>query len=227
MKHTMIGLILFLMITSTWAGTLFDDFNDGDMEEWIKVGEGIWKIKNGELVLKPVNSLFGFGIGKTTWENYTVSVKMKIVEHQTTPGWTEGAGLSLRYSPQWNAYSFTLATLGISPKRAQAVYIQGNFMGRHFEFKPFEWELDTWYNLKVIAEGKQFQFYVDDELVLKYKDKVHPTGQVGFGTAYTRTTAHFDDFVVSGDDVPNLNYSVSQKDKFASTWGKIKNPHQM
>jgi hypothetical protein len=222
MKYTMIGLILFLMITSTWAGTLIDDFNDGDMEEWIKEGEGIWRIKNGELVLKPVNSPFGFAIGETTWENYTVSVKVKIVEHQATPGWTEGAGLSLRYSPQWNAYYFTLATLGISPKRAQAVYTQGNFMGLHFEFKPFEWELDTWYNLRVTAEGEQFKFYVDDELVLEYEDNVHPTGQVGVGLAYTKTTAHFDDFVVSGDDVPNLNYSVSPKDKVAGTWGKIK-----
>jgi hypothetical protein len=96
-------------------------------------------------------------------------------------------------------------------------------MGLHFEFKPYEWELDTWYNLRVTAEGEHFKFYVDDELVLEYEDNVHPTGQVGVGVAYTKTTAHFDDFVVSGDDVPNLNYSVSSKGKLPTMWGKIKN----
>ncbi|MBC8236396.1 DUF1080 domain-containing protein [bacterium] len=222
MKYTMIILTLFLMIKSTLAGTLTDDFNDGNMDEWTKVGKGNWKIKNGELIMSPLNSPFGFAIGEETWTDYTVSVRTKIVKHQLNLGWTEGTGLGLRYSPEWNIYFFGLATLGLGAKETLCFYMRGVWIGFHFERKPFDWKLDTWYHLKVVAAGEQFQFYVDDELVLDYKDNVHPKGQISIGGGYAKTTAHFDDFAVSGDDVPNLNYSVSPKGKLPTMWGKIK-----
>ena len=34
MKHVIIFLTLLLLVTSAWSGTLLDNFDDGNMDEW-------------------------------------------------------------------------------------------------------------------------------------------------------------------------------------------------
>ena len=92
----------------------------------------------------------------------------------------------------------------------------------HLQSKPFEWKLNKWYQLKVEAKESRFKFYLDDELMIDYKDKTHPTGMIGFGSAVHTTTAHFDDFVATGDDIPDLNLSVSPQSKLAVIWAEEK-----
>jgi len=62
---------------------------------------------------------------------------------------------------------------------------------------------------------------VNDELLLEYTDNRYPIGQVGIGVT-SAVTAHFDDFVITGDDVPNSHFPVSSKGKMPTMWGKIK-----
>ena len=76
--------------------------------------------------------------------------------------------------------------------------------------------------MKVEAKESRFKFYLDDELMINYKDKTHPTSMVGVGSAVHTTTAHFDDFVVTGDDIPDLTLSVSPQSKLAVIWAKEK-----
>ncbi len=56
-------------------------------------------------------------------------------------------------------------------------------------------------------------------------DNVHPTGRPGIGVSVTATLAHFDDFVLTGDEVPDLDltFPVAPKGRIAAMWGKIKN----
>jgi hypothetical protein len=92
----------------------------------------------------------------------------------------------------------------------------------NFKSKAFSWDMDTWYHLKVTADGDTFQFYVDDELALEYEDSTRTTGEIGFGGAFNSTTIHFDDVVITGDDVPDMNLSVESKAKYTTTWAAIK-----
>jgi len=39
-------------------------------------------------------------------------------------------------------------------------------------------------------------------------------------------TAHFDDFVAAGDDVPDQGFAVSPKAKLATTWGQLKHSNR-
>ena len=60
MRFTIIGLLLFLLVIPTWAGTLTDNFNDGNSDGWRLLkgdtGAGLldetaqWTVKKGELV---------------------------------------------------------------------------------------------------------------------------------------------------------------------------------
>ena len=47
-------LCLLLIALSAWAGTLMDNFENGELEDWVQGGiggnnPGIWRIDNGEL----------------------------------------------------------------------------------------------------------------------------------------------------------------------------------
>jgi hypothetical protein len=221
MKHAMIGVALLLLATSVWAGTLRDNFDDGDMDEWDLSGAGdIWEVKNGELVITARSSPVEFFIGETTWDDYTVRVRTRIVKHQST-GNIEGSSISVRKEPE-STYVFGFGNRGGGNKIAFAFYAQGDPTARHFVSDPFEWELNTWYDLKLTAEGDQFWFYVDNRLVIHYTDDVLPKGRAGIAAGFSGTTAHFDDFSVTGDDIPDLNLDVSPQVKLATTWGQVK-----
>lgn len=226
MKYTMIGLIPFLLITSTWAGTLTDDFSDRNMNEWTKGGMGNhqgWRLENGELILESNASLNGFGIGEVTWKDYTVGVSLKIVKHHALQWSREAAVLATRGTDVSNSYYLGLGTLGLNPKQAEIFYFKdgGN---QSILSKPFAWEMDTWYDLKVTVKGNRLEFYINEELVLALTHDLFTAGKVGLGVGNS-VTAHFDNFFVIGDDIPDLNLSVSPKSKAVNTWGKIKNFH--
>jgi hypothetical protein len=225
MKRVVMGIALLLLTTSVWAGTLRDNFDDGDMDEWVAepIGaNGKWEIKAGELVITPQACPVPFRIGEKTWENYTVRVRARIEKHQTTAsGWIEGLFITARQLLEEHTYLFGLGTRGLSGKMAYALYMQGKDT-MHFVSEPFEWELNKWHDLKVTAEGDQFWFYVDNRLVIHYTDDTYAKGYVGIGSGYRQTTVHFDDFSVTGDDVPDLNLDVSPEVKLATTWGQVK-----
>ena len=60
MKHLTMGLMLFVLVSSTWAGTLKDNFDDGNANEWQMFGGKAnnspidqstqWVVEKGELV---------------------------------------------------------------------------------------------------------------------------------------------------------------------------------
>jgi len=227
MKYTMVGLTLFLLVTSAWAGTLIYTFdNDSNVNGWTQVaigGGGAWQIENGELVLQVFNGGFLFGIGtqEATWKDYTVKVNLKIVKHAVTTAW-EQAGIVFRGAENSGGYYVALGTPGWDAKqlRSYNYYMAGG--PNHVESTPFEWELNTWYALKAVVEADHFEYYVNGKLVMEYIDSTHPTGGAGLGVTGASVTAHFDDFSVTGDDIPDSLVAVSSKTKLATTWGQIK-----
>jgi len=234
-NHTIVALTLFLLAGSTWAGTFSDNFNDGNMDGWTLFKppfgppNSTWKIENGELVLEAVDTPIIFFIGESTWKNYTVRVKAKMVKHQYDVVWAEGILLPVRFNSPPNLYLFGVGTTGnVVPigeeKRAYATFgREGSAAFHHFEFEPFEWQLDTWYDLRITAKEDFFQFYINGALVLEYTDATHPTGGVGISVCCMRgTTVHYDDFSLTGDDVPDTVTAVDPQAKLATTWGKLK-----
>jgi len=208
------------------AGTYIDSFGDGNMDEW-KIGGigGNWEIIDGELILKSTNSsgTFGFTLGEQTWKNYILEVKMRITEMQHFAGFGLSAGLLLRYNRAANgAYN---AGLGLNPQTGakQAEIIVGrNNIYIHIEPGQFDWTLDKWYNLKVVAQDSQFKLYIDGNLVVDFVDALYATGEPGVAVTST-VTAHFDDFVITEDDIPDVVTSVYSRSKAAITWGQMKN----
>ena len=222
MKRTMIYLTLFLLVTSAWGFSIHDDFEDGNMDEWTEQSPCKWQMENGELILQPVGFQCGFTIGETTWQDYTIGAKVKIVEHQENPQRGEGAVILFRFTPTFRFYWVALRTPpGSDLKVASSVYSDDMLTSTVLKAEPFEWELNRWYDLMINVKGNQSELFIDGKLVLEYTDDRYPTGEVGLGIGNEFTSAHFDDFFVTDDDIPNIT-AVSPKTKVATTWSEIK-----
>ena len=221
MKYMMVGLTLFLLVMSSWAGTFMDDFEDGDMDGWTPISFGAGgtsKIENGELVLEGFGgaSFLTFVIEGPTWKDYTVQVNLMITKHSVAQ-----AGVILRGVV--NEYSYGVLFVGANVKQLRTYHanIKTGWVPQHVQEVPFDWEVNTWYVLKAVIEGDNFKYYVNDDLLMEYIDATYPSGGVGL-TVTQSIIAHFDDFFVTGGDIPDHFRAVSPKAKLATTWGAIK-----
>jgi hypothetical protein len=99
----------------------------------------------------------------------------------------------------------------------------------------YSWEYvnpskDIWYQLKVIAKGDNFKLYIDEKTVGEFTDNSIPSGEVGLPVSNTHV--HFDDIIITGDDVEDggswdpakhpEEKAVEPKSKLATAWAKIK-----
>ena len=221
-------LCVLLTAASAWAGTLVDDFSDGDLDGWTQSGAGNWRVENEELIFEDLNDASVLFVGEADWQDYTIGVKAKIVKHQASNCCGEAIVLAARGNTKFTCYQFLMGTWQQAGKRAVAFRTQGLNLN-NFRSKAFTWDMDTWYHLRLTADGDTFQFYVDNELVLEYQDSTYDTGKAGIGGAFNSTTVHFDDVVITGDDVPDMDmsaedmdFSVEPKAKYTTTWAAIK-----
>ncbi len=85
-------------------------------------------------------------------------------------------------------------------------------------------EMDKWYTIKVVAEGDDFEFYIDDELITKWSDDKLKSGRVGVRT-YS-SVSHFDHVFISGPGIPSTpgepGFAVNPAAKLSTIWGSIK-----
>ncbi len=228
--RAIVMLCVLLTAASAWAGTLVDDFRDGDLKGWMQSGGGIWSVENEELIFESRNSASILLMGEPDWQDYTISVNAKFVNHQVRNCCGEFMGFAAHGQSTANTYWFMLGTLQLAGKQVYACYTQWvSWPLKKIKSEAFAWDMETWYHLKLTADGDEFQFYVDDELVLEYEDSTFAEGKIGLAAAFGSTTVHFDDVIITGDDVPDMDmsaedmdFSVGPKAKYTTTWAAIK-----
>ena len=88
-------------------------------------------------------------------------------------------------------------------------------------------EVGEWYHLKVVVEGNDLKWFVNDQLQAETKLKpvggldVYKKGKVGIWAWETK--ASFDDFKVYGPDIEGQ--AVEPQSKLTVAWGKLKKFH--
>jgi hypothetical protein len=219
MRHMAVIFALCLLVMSARAGTFRDDFEDGNLDGWGKVlnlGGGIseWKVEDGVLICRRPSDPSTFLLfGEKDWKNYSIEFDARMVE--VLSNW-HSIGMDLRLQDVsngvWVAISGGVNTANI------VVWANNNFAEQ--ETKPFAFELNRWYRLKGVANDDTFEFYVDGELMVSLSDSHFPTGYVDLDT--NGCLAHFDNVVITGDDVPDNSAAVWYSGKLAVTWGQIR-----
>ncbi len=219
---TIVGLIICCMaVLHAFAGTWRDDFEDGDLDDWLGVTKD-WTVEDGECSGEFFNAPPDMAeiiiTGDVGWRNYTVRCKIKFMGEPPPSG---SAGLTFRDSNMaWGRYSF-----GINADEDTAV---GNKSVEPNVTQPSEVPLDftlsedTWYELEIIVEGDHFEFYIDGEPAGEFDDKSLSSGNVGLFVRNTQ--AHFDDVVITGPEIPDggPGFAITSQSKLATVWGSVK-----
>ena len=244
----MIGLVLgmassFFALAGTWS----DGFEGEKLEGWERGG---WrtialKMTDGELSMEVHNHFTGYlrVIGSNQWKNYTVKVKVKIIEifgpfvdggimiyESGYSNWVRPHFFYFFVADNWELKE--AQKVGEVPQPGTPPEGEGAFVfpwinqvkeGKAKVFRP---KRDHWYTLEAIAGPGYAEFYLDDELVGKFNHRELESGSVGL--VVSNALVQFDDFVVTGPDIPDggpggISIAVQPKSKLATTWGTLKN----
>lgn len=222
MKCIATALTFCLLVLAAQAETFTDDFEDGDLDGWevvnTKGGASEWKAEDG--VLQCTRSdiwITNLVFGQEEWRNYTIEFDARMVE-RLHHNWY-GIGIDLRLTGELN---LVWCAVGDSAKWAFIeVWHDGNAPVKHLD-RGFDLELDRWYHLKGVANEDNFEFYIDDELIVSLSDASLPSGRIGLSAG--GCVAQFDNVtIVTGEEAPGqTTLAVSSSDRFALTWADIK-----
>ena len=223
-------IVIFVSLTasSVLAGTWRDDFEDRDASGASWEGFELREWEDGEYSLEyfnaPQDIIYLMRTGNAIWKDYTVRYMMRYVSEPS--GWS---GINFRdTSGEWGRYGFNINADDNTADGWEAIAPAVTQLSNvPLSFTPSK---DIWYELKVIAKGDHFEFYIDGKQAGEFDDDSIPSGKVGF---YVRNAhAHFDDFIISGDDVEDggnwdpakhpEEKAVESKTKLATAWGEIK-----
>ena len=238
MKQTTVALTLFLLIISARAGTLRDNFDDGNFLGWKLLGipgRSQWFVKNGELVCisdprKVVDDCKGtdLGIGDETWKDYEFSIQFKI-EH-TFRGRCRGlpyaaVGVNVRrHGPAIGRKHWVGIALGPQAIGVDWLWVscQRWVLGtiRDIRNQPFFVRSGEWHTMRAVVNGKRHQMFIDDTKICDLQGDLPNKGIVDLWVRSREV--HFDNVVITGNEIPDKNLAVSPKAKLTTTWGQIK-----
>lgn len=230
MKHLTIGLMVFLLVALVEAGTLTDNFEDGNFDEWklMKIGDQAakWSVEDGELVCVSKNAC-GIAstlmLGDNTWEDYEVECQFKLEQNFPAACRSSAIGVGLHAG---DVDKVGIVSLGveISPNSG-AVWCQAGVQGNIKRFPQKEnlkIKEGEWYTMRVVANGNGYQMFIDDKLICDFKNDLPNKGNA---MVWGRNCeAHFDNVVITGDDIPDkdLGLPVEPLAKLATMWAFLK-----
>lgn len=220
--YTILFYMILAIVAPVWAGTYTENFDDGNFDGWeivnTKGGASEWKVENGILQCTRNNVwISSLVFGQEEWRNYSIKFDAKMLE-KLDPQW-HTMGIDFRITEE---LSFVWCSMGDSARWAFIeVWLDNNGPLKHSD-KKLDFQLDRWYHLKGVANKGNFEFYVDDELLVSLYDLSLPAGRIGLSAG--SCVAQFDNVVIIGDDIPDNNAKavVSSSDKLAATWGQLR-----
>lgn len=211
MKHSMVGLMLFLITASVWAGTFKDDFNDNNDNSWDHWGNGKWEFMNGQYVVTVLSGFVISAWGEVKWADYTAEMRV----HSSLGSYV---GIAIRAQDLNNCYVWALHV----PTKTMSWWMRANGIWTESTRDAVPGNPREEHLYKAVVSGDQFKGYYDGELIREWQNKFFKTGRVGIAVSWAGTQATFDDFIVTGAGVQNLESAVSPQGKLATTWSTIK-----
>jgi hypothetical protein len=232
MKNLIVSIFtcFFLVVLnspSLWAGTFFDDFDDGDAEGWEFVNnkfdgndanlklktDAKWEVKNGKLCGTFAESAEAVAVvGDDSWSK-DVTIEAKISD-------VNGPWLALVWNWQ-NIDVFDSWWINVDAKTVEAwpKFGPANYPGvKATANVPFDPKKE--HILKVVSKGSKFDVFFDGKEASSYTNDEHVKKGGKVGVLVWQTSACFDDIKITGPNAHSL--AVHPLDKCSITWGRIK-----
>ena len=221
MRHLKTVSIIFLVVllTSTAsAGIWQENFDKGLPDGWNEV-KGEWKILKDAYAETSGAEYAKTMFGDEDWTDYTLEVDITLVKHVNV----NAAGVLIRADADGdNGMRYWIRT---DQHKCQFSRWRENQFEHIVTPLPVEPEVGETYRLKIVAEGQNYQCFVDDELLFEGDDdaKFRDSGRIGFITH--TANVHFDNLVIDGADIPS--FGVEPNGKLTTLWGQLKTVAQI
>ncbi len=234
-----IGLLcVFMMILMpaafVLAGTLIEDFDDGDAEGWERSPQNekskvFWGVKNGAMMFDPEGIVWDSAISQMNfvgtsgvdnvrdWTDYDVEADIKIQELANYPGGLRGrvdldtGGHYVIWLYPGSGEIKLYKNPGWDINTGLATVGAGNFAPK----------VDEYHKVKLSMKGDSIKVYYDGKVVVDATDSEHKKGTIAVGSQ--DRVIYFDNITVTGPEIPNWKMSpVEPTGKLTTVWGQIK-----
>ena len=234
----LIFIVILIPVMMPLAGTLIEDFDDGDAEGWErspqnKDSKAFWGVKDGAMMFDPkglawnvaISQMNFVGISKVSnvreWTDYDVEVDIKLTELQNYPGGVRGR-VDLETGGHYVIWLYPgsgeiklYKNPGWDINTGLATVGSGNFAPK----------VDEYHKVKLSMKGDSIKVYYDGKVVIDGTDKEHKKGTIAVGSQ--DRVVYFDNITVIGPEIPNWNMSsVEPTGKVTTVWGQIKANNQ-
>jgi hypothetical protein len=220
------------------AGTLVEDFDDGDAEGWERSPQNqdndnvFWGIVDGAMMFDPQREVWDLAISQMNfvgtptisdvgdWTDYEVEVDMKLTDMGNHPG-----GIRARVDLETGGHY----VLWLYPGSGNMTLYKNpgwdiNTGIATLGTAPLAAEVDEYHTLKLKCAGDTITVFYDGKEMISAQDKDHPKGTIAL--CVQNKVVYFDNVKVTGDMIPNVNMSpVEPAGKLTTTWGTIRREH--
>lgn len=232
------ALCAFLPSAPTSAGTWMDNFDDGDLAEWKMVtclwmqdlvipDSGNWIVEDGAAVGgdNDVSTRYDLYTGDMSWTDYTAEVRVKLSKDLQDCSSNSSVALGVRLQQDEGKLGLCDYALGLynaSGVEFAEVFTYDNGQFSNVRNMAFPTQADTWYRLKIGVSGNQVRAFVDNTEIGAFQSARFSSGMAVMSANGVR--AMFDDFLVTGPDIPNggPGFSSEPAGRLATTWAKLK-----
>jgi hypothetical protein len=214
-----IMLMVSILTPIALAGTWEENFNNGLPDGWEEIS-GEWKIEDDAYAETSGESVYAKTMfGDEDWTDYTVEVDVTLVKNVKA----NAAGLLIRADAKGdNGMRFWIRA---DQHKCQVSRWQENKFEHIATALPAEPKIGKTHRLKIVAEGQNYQFLVDDELMFEGEDdtKFRDSGRIGF--IAIEALVQYDNLVIDGAEIPSA--AVEPYAKLATRWGQLKTNAQI
>jgi hypothetical protein len=232
---------LFMACAASYAGTLFDDFTSGKLEDvWeiSKTDEAKYEIKNGMLILTTE------AIAGTIYLWYKDAIppgEPIAMEARINPGTGANVGDGMvgflnKKEEAENLDNDTMngiktgATYFWVDVSMQEMRIRGEKAGGNNQVNHNNFGEDEFFVFKIEMTDDEYTMYLDDDEIqggnrfdTNYTERVFHVTPDGATTHHGPSTWTIDYIRLTGPSIPELDYSaVDPSEKATTTWGSIK-----
>ena len=229
-------IALMVLVPISVAGTLIEDFDDGDNEGWERSPQNkdskvFWGVDKKEKAMKfdPKGVGWKEAISQMNFDgtdqvknirerkNYDIEVDIKLTEVANFPGGPRGR-VDLKTGGHYVVWlSPTSGELKLYKNPGWDINAGLETVGTG-KFKP---KIDEYHKVKLSMRGSDIKVYYDGNLEIEAKDKSHKQGTIAVGSQ--DRAVYFDNIKVEGPDIPNTDMSsVEPEGKLTSIWARIK-----
>jgi len=236
LRKSLLLICVFVFTTSiSFAGTLIDDFEDGDINGWERSPQNgdnenvFWGLSEGAMMFDLQGEDWAVGISQMNfvgtpqvpnvreWTNYEFELDIKHMEFGNHPG-----GIRVRVDLDTGGhYALWLYPANSNMKLYKNPGWDINTGLSELGSGAYEPDTEKYHKLKIKCEGDNITVYYDDDEIISANDNEHKAGTIAL--CVQNKIVYFDNIKVTGAQIPNVEMSpVEPAGKLTATWGAIK-----